>query len=204
MTTLDIKEISGKITGSFGGYGVFILLGAVALVFISNLGSSDNSETLQAPTGYSAYPDSVTNANVIIGEVNDHTTAEIKNLGDTMSETIGANHDEVMEKIDTSTSSITEKMDTSTDKIIKSNTEQNTTLINKVNNIQQSTNKLQNNDNSIMSQLKDIKKTTNKTNVTAKKTLSKTNKVIKKENRILKKTNQILKKTKRISKKTKR
>ena len=150
---MDIKEISGKVTNSFGGYGVFILLGAVALVFISNLGNS-NSETLQAPTGYSAYPDAVTNANVIIGEVNDHTTAEIKNLGDELTENVNNSTESVMEKIDTSTSSITDKIGTSTEEIKKSQTDANTTLIDKINTNQQSYNDLQNSYNNLSTQLK--------------------------------------------------
>ena len=151
---MDIKEISGKVTNSFGGYGVFILLGAVALVFISQLGNSDNSETLQAPTGYSAYPDAVTNANVIIGEVNDHTTAEIKNLGDELTENVNNSTESVMEKIDTSTSSITDKIGTSTEEIKKSQTDANTTLIDKINTNQQAYNDLQNSYNNLSTQLK--------------------------------------------------
>lgn len=167
---MDIKEISGKVTNSFGGYGVFILLGAVALVFISQLGNSGNSETLQAPTGYSAYPDAVTNANVIIGEVNDHTTAEIKNLGDELTENVNNSTESVMEKIDTSTSSITDKIGTSTEEIKKSQSDANTTLIDKINTNQQAYNNLQNQYNSLSAQLK----RTQETLLTTKNNLSNT------------------------------
>lgn len=151
---MDIKEISGKVTNSFGGYGVFILLGAVALVFISQLGNSSDSETLQAPTGYSAYPDSVTNANVIIGEVNDHTTAEIKNLGDELTENVNNSTESVLEKIDTSTSSITDKIGTTTEEIKKNQTENNQSLINQIGANQQAYSRLETNNINLQNQLK--------------------------------------------------
>lgn len=52
-----------------------------------------------APSGYSAYPDAVTNANVIIGQVNDHTTAEIKNLGNELNDNINNSTESVLEKL---------------------------------------------------------------------------------------------------------
>lgn len=70
-----------------------------------------------APSGYSAYPDAVTNANVIIGQVNDHTTAEIKNLGNELNDNINNSTESVLEKIDTTTDSITNKIETATDDI---------------------------------------------------------------------------------------
>lgn len=156
---MDIKEISSKVTNSFGGYGAFILIGAVALVFISNLSNNSDDETLQAPTGYSAYPDSVTNANVIIGEVNDHTTAEIKNMGDSLNEAIGNVNDNVTntgnnitDKISSSTETITGKIDTKTEEIMKDNAENNTSLINQINTNQQAYNKLLNDYNNLKKQ----------------------------------------------------
>lgn len=159
---MDIKEISSKVTNSFGGYGVFILIGAVALVFISQLGNSSDSETLQAPTGYSAYPDSVTNANVIIGEVNDHTTSEIKNMGDNLMENINNSSESVLEKIDTSTSSITDKIDTTTEDIKKNQTDTSQSLINQVNANQQAYSQLETNYNNLKNQFNRTQEQLNK------------------------------------------
>lgn len=141
---MNIKEIPEKINESFGGYGGIILLGAVALIFISNLGDDSDEETMVAPSGYSAYPDAVTNANVIIGQVNDHTTAEIKNLGDELNDNINNSTESVLEKIDTSTDSITNKIGTATDDIKKSQTDSTKTLTDVVNANQQAYNKVSN------------------------------------------------------------
>lgn len=141
---MNIKEIPERINESFGGYGGIILLGAVALIFISNLGDDSDEETMVAPSGYSAYPDAVTNANVIIGQVNDHTTAEIKNLGNELNDNISNSTESVLEKIDTSTDSITNKIGTATDDIKKSQTDSTKTLTDVVNANQQAYNKVSN------------------------------------------------------------
>lgn len=141
---MNIKEIPEKINKSFGGYGGIILLGAVALIFISNLGDDTDEETMVAPSGYSAYPDAVTNANVIIGQVNEHTTAEIKNLGNELNDNISNSTESVLEKIDTSTDSITNKIGTATDDIKKSQTDSTKTLTDVINTNQQAYNKVSN------------------------------------------------------------
>lgn len=141
---MNIKEIPEKINKSFGGYGGIILLGAVALIFISNLGDDSDDETMVAPSGYSAYPDAVTNANVIIGQVNDHTTAEIKNLGNELNDNISNSTESVLGKIDTSTDSITNKIGTATDDIKKSQTDSTKTLTDVINTNQQAYNKVSN------------------------------------------------------------
>ena len=141
---MNIKEIPERINESFGGYGGIILLGAVALIFISNLGNDSDEETMVAPSGYSAYPDAVTNANVIIGQVNDHTTAEIKNLGNELNDNISNSTESVLGKIDTSTDSITNKIGTATDDIKKSQTDSTKTLTDVINANQQAYNKVSN------------------------------------------------------------
>lgn len=141
---MNIKEIPERINESFGGYGGIILLGAVALIFISNLGNDSDEETMVAPSGYSAYPDAVTNANVIIGQVNDHTTAEIKNLGNELNDNISNSAESVLGKIDTSTDSITNKIGTATDDIKKSQTDSTKTLTDVINANQQAYNKVSN------------------------------------------------------------
>ena len=149
---MDIKEIRTKINNSVGGYGFPILIGAVVLVFLSNLNTNSDSETMVAPSGYSAYPDAVTNANVIIGEVNDHTTAEIANLGDSLNENISNAKDEVLERVDTSTDTITSKVDTVNESVTKNST----TIANlndTINKNQQAYNKIMQENTSLKTQL---------------------------------------------------
>ena len=87
-------------------------------------------------TGYSAYPDAVTNANVIIGEVNDHTTNELSLLKNQLEDTsslLQEGDNSILEKIDTSTESITEKIDTGTEQILKNNAENTSSILDTVN-----------------------------------------------------------------------
>lgn len=147
---MEIKEITTKLTDSFGGYGIYILLGAVALVFISNLGKNENEgEQMVAPTGYTAYPDAVTNANVIMSEVNNHTTNEIKNLGDTLQDNINNTTESVLEKVDTSTDTLTNKIDTTATQIMKEQSDTQNTLIDSIAKNQSSFNHINNTMNQI-------------------------------------------------------
>lgn len=156
---MEIKEITDKLTSSFGGYGIYILFGAVALVFISNLKKGeDEGQQMVAPTGYTAYPDAVTNANVIMSEVNKHTTNEIKNLGDNLQENISNTTESVLEKIDTSTDSITNKIDTNAKELMKQQSDIKNTLIDSVAKNQNSFNKINNTVNAIKKDVKTVKK----------------------------------------------
>ena len=147
---MEIKEMTDKLSNSFGGYGIYILLGAVALVFISNLGKNENEgEQMVAPTGYTAYPDAVTNANVIMSEVNNHTTNEIKNLGDTLQDNINNTTESVMEKVDTSTETLTDKIDTNATQIMKQRSDTQNTLIDSIAKNQSSFNHINNTMNQI-------------------------------------------------------
>lgn len=147
---MEIKEITTKLTNSFGGYGIYILLGAVALVFISNLGKNENEgKQMVAPTGYTAYPDAVTNANVIMSEVNNHTTNEIKNLGDTLQDNINNTTESVLEKVDTSTDTLTNKIDTTAKQIMKEQSDTQNTLIDSIAKNQSSFNHINNTMNQI-------------------------------------------------------
>ena len=185
---MEIKEITDKLTNSFGGYGLYILLGAVALVFISNLGKNeDEGVQMTAPTGYTAYPDAVTNANVIMSEVNNHTTNEIKNLGDTLQDNIDNTTENVLEKIDTSTDTLTDKIDTSATQIMKQQSDTQNTLIdsiaknqssfkhinNTVNQIKGTTAITASNVNTIKKNVKTIKKDVKNTKKPKKKTKGK-------------------------------
>ena len=140
---MGIKEVGNDIKRAVGGNGVYLLLGAGALLLIVYLLSKeDSSSNLTVATGYSAYPDAVTNANVIIGEVNDHTTNELSALKSQLEDTttlMQEGDNSILEKIDTSTESITEKIDTGTEQIIKNNAENTSSILDTVN---QNTNNL--------------------------------------------------------------
>ena len=134
---MGITEISSDIKRAVGGNGVYLLLGGGALLLIVYLLSkSDSSSNLTVATGYSAYPDAVTNANVIIGEVNDHTTNEIEELKTQINDNqslLQEGNSDILEKIDTSTESLTEKIDTGTEQILKNNAESTSSILDTVN-----------------------------------------------------------------------
>ena len=187
---MEIKEITDKLTNSFGGYGLYILLGAVALVFISNLGKNeDEGVQMTAPTGYTAYPDAVTNANVIMSEVNNHTTNEIKNLGDTLQDNISNTTETVLEKIDTSTDTLTSKIDTNATQIMKEQSDTQNTLIDSIAKNQSSFNHI----NNTVNQIKGTTASTASNVNTIKKDVKKVKKDVKK----------VKKNTKKPKKKTK-
>ena len=140
---MNIKEVGSDIKRAVGGNGMYLLLGGGALLLIVYLLSrNDSSSNLTVATGYSAYPDAVTNANVIIGEVNDHTTNELSLLKNQLEDTsalLQEGDNSILEKIDTSTESITEKIDTGTEQILKNNAENTSSILDTV---QQNTNNL--------------------------------------------------------------
>ena len=140
---MNIKEVGNDIKKSLGGNGMYLFLGGGALLLIVYLLSkSDSGSNLTVATGYSAYPDVVTNANVIIGEVNDHTTNELSALKSQLEDTtslLQEGDNSILEKIDTTTESITEKIDTGTEQILKNNAESTSSILDTVN---QNTNNL--------------------------------------------------------------
>ena len=134
---MRITEIGGDIKRAVGVNGMYLLLGGGALLLIVYLLSKgDSGSNLTVATGYSAYPDAVTNANVIIGEVNDHTTNELSALKSQLEDTtslLQEGDNSILEKIDTSTESITEKIDTGTEQILKNNAESTSSILDTVN-----------------------------------------------------------------------
>ena len=134
---MRITEIGSDIKRAVGGNGMYLLLGGGALLLIVYLLSKgDSGSNLTVATGYSAYPDAVTNANVIIGEVNDHTTNELSALKNQLEDTsalLQEGDNSILEKIDTSTESITEKIDTGTEQILKNNAENTSSILDTVN-----------------------------------------------------------------------
>ena len=131
---MGITEISSDIKRAVGGNGMYLLLGGGALLLIVYLLSKgDSGSNLTVATGYSAYPDAVTNANVIIGEVNDHTTNELSLLKNQLEDTsslLQEGDNSILEMIDTSTESITDKISTSTENMMNKSTENTASIIN--------------------------------------------------------------------------
>ena len=139
---MRITEIGSDIKRTVGGNGVYLLLGGGLLLMVYLLTKQDSSSNLTVATGYSAYPDAVTNANVIIGEVNDHTTNELSALKNQLEDTsslLQEGDNSILEKIDTSTESITEKINTGTEQLMQSNAENTSSILDTVN---QNTNNL--------------------------------------------------------------
>lgn len=115
-----------------------LTLGVGACVVFYLLLSGKNEEAVLVPaTGYTSYPDAVTNANVIIGEVNDHTTTEINELKEghdsilenmlSQTEYYREGLQQVLDKADTSTHEVMGAIQTQQDLLgdIKSNQNQN-------------------------------------------------------------------------------
>lgn len=156
---MNIKEVGSDIKRAVGGNGMYLLLGGGALLLIIYLLSKgDSFSNLTVATGYSAYPDAVTNANVIIGEVNDHTTNELSLLKNQLEDTsslLQEGDNSILEKIDTTTESITEKIDTGTEQIIKGNAENTNSILDTV----------QQNTNNLSTQISSVGKTVNNTTV---------------------------------------
>ena len=168
---MGITEISGDIKRAVGGNGVYLLLGGGALLLIVYLLSkSDSGSNLTVATGYSAYPDAVTNANVIIGEVNDHTTNEISSLKNQLEDTttlMQEGDNSILEKIDTSTESITEKIDTGTEQILKNNAESTSSILDTVN---QNTNNLSTQISGVENKVNNVVNNTTVNNTSSSKT----------------------------------
>lgn len=169
---MEIKEIGNNIKKSLSGNGMYILIGGGALLLIFYMLSKgdSNSSNLTVATGYSAYPDEVTNANVIIGEVNDHTTNELSLLKEQLNDTttlLQEGDNSILEKIDTSTESITEKIDTGTEKILQSNSDNTESIIDTVN---KNTNNISNQISSVSSKVNTVVNNTTVKNTTTKTT----------------------------------
>ena len=168
---MGIKEVGNDIKRAVGGNGMYLLLGGGALLLIVYLLSKDDSSSnLTVATGYSAYPDAVTNANVIIGEVNDHTTNELSLLKNQLEDTttlMQEGDNSILEKIDTSTESITEKIDTGTEQLMQSNTDNTTSILDS---LQQNTNNLSTQISGVENKVNTVVNNTTVNNTQASKT----------------------------------
>lgn len=156
---MEIREVGEKITKSFGKNGKYIVMGlgaVIILYFLTNKSSNEDSGTWVTPTGYTSYPDAVTNANVIMEEVNKHTTAEISNLQDSMDLQFGitsdfmgegidniiananANKDQIVNQIVSSEGTITGKIEESEKDIINKVQQSQTAIQNDINSVKNS------------------------------------------------------------------
>ena len=168
---MRITEIGGDIKRAVGGNGMYLLIGGGALLLIVYLLSKgDSGSNLTVATGYSAYPDAVTNANVIIGEVNDHTTNELSALKNQLEDTttlMQEGDNSILEKIDTTTESITEKIDTGTEQILKNNAENTSSILDTVN---QNTNNISTQISGLENKVSTVSNNTTVNNTQASKT----------------------------------
>lgn len=162
-----------------------LALGVGGVVVLYSLLSQKETESILVPaTGYTSYPDTVTNANVIIGEVNDHTTAEVAQLREenkegvnTILDSIGTQTDYIGEGIDR----IIENADKNTDTVV-SKIETENDLIEKVSDKQDSLMETLNKNTSVLQT--DIKTATNNVNSNLQKVQSNIQSTVKSQSNI--------------------
>lgn len=158
-----------KVADNLKDNAVPLLLGVGGVCVLLSLLSGKNKESELVPaTGFISYPDAVTNANVIIGEVNDHTTAEVGNLADqheSIMDTLLGQNEYFKESIE----NVLGKADTSTNEVLGSIDKVQTS----VNNVQQSVDNVNKN---VTTQSSIIQSAVNKVQETVKKATTTTKK----------------------------
>lgn len=120
---MEIREVGEKLSKSFKGNGKYIVLGLAgvgAVLLLSNRSTTEDSGQWVTPTGYTSYPDAVTNANVIMDEVNNHTTAEINGLKTEMVEQFETTNNYVQEGITNILDNAEQNKDQIVDQIVTS------------------------------------------------------------------------------------
>lgn len=130
VTKMNIERVTTNLKKN----AVPLVLGVGGVAVLYALFSQKETESVLVPaTGYASYPDSVTNANVIIGEVNDHTTAEVAQLREeqkegvnnildsigTQTDYIGEGIDRIIENADKNTDTVVSKIETENDLVEK-------------------------------------------------------------------------------------
>lgn len=106
---MEIKEITekmGKTIKKNKGLVIGGLVGGVALLALTGRGGSEDSSQWIVPTGTSGYPDVGTNSNVIIDEVNNHTSTEVGGIKDYIKDGVDDIVDNANNNIDTATPDI--------------------------------------------------------------------------------------------------
>lgn len=83
---MEIKEIANKLSKTVKDNKAVVIGGLVvgvgALALLNRGSATEDSGSWVVPTGTSGYPDIGTNSNVIIDEVNNHTTTEVDGVKD--------------------------------------------------------------------------------------------------------------------------
>lgn len=93
---MEIMKVGKELGGKLSKNSVPLALGIGGVILVFALSASKNqSVEMVTPTGYTSYPDAVTNANVIIGEVNSNTRTEVDRAVDA----IGAAQDSILDKV---------------------------------------------------------------------------------------------------------
>ena len=125
----EVMEVVEDVKNKLGDKGFLILIGGIVLVFLYNLSKSSSTSDTTSTMVYASYPDSTTNADVIIStlqdnieyaqnEVLDAITETNKNISYGFEETNGyissgiASNAELSNKIDAVSGAISSKIDT--------------------------------------------------------------------------------------------
>lgn len=106
----DIKK--GGTSGKILSVGLLCVIGLLVYNLVKGSSNGSNS-TYIVPTGYTSYPDAVTNANVIVDEVNKNDNYNTSVILDKMKE----NQDNIDEQFSTTNDLISEKFDATNDYI---------------------------------------------------------------------------------------
>lgn len=107
----DLKKVFGE-----KGFLIVIGVGVVLFVVALFLGDKTDGDTMVTPTGYTSYPDAVTNANTIIDSVNQYTAY----TGDRIIESTGGYMEEGLKNLQGNIESSIEEIDSSYDSILTS------------------------------------------------------------------------------------
>lgn len=143
---MDIEEVLKDVKKTVGDKGMIVILVVIVVIFVYGLvrkDSTGNSEsnTYIVPSGYTSYPDAVTNANVIVDEVNRNTNYNSEVLKDLISSNFKSTNDyinngiaDIRENMDKNFTDIDNDLSDITKKVtsIGSSVGKNQSLINKL------------------------------------------------------------------------
>ena len=107
----DLKKVFGE-----KGFLIVIGVGVVLFVVALFLGDKTDGDTMVTPTGYTSYPDAVTNANTIIDSVNQYTSY----TGDRIIESTGGYMEEGLKNLQGNIQTSLDEIDSSYDSILNS------------------------------------------------------------------------------------
>lgn len=107
----DLKKVFGE-----KGFLIVIGVGVVLFVVALLMGDKSDGDTMVTPTGYTSYPDAVTNANTIIDSVNQYTAY----TGDRIIESTGGYMEEGLKNLQGNIETSLDDIDASYDSILNS------------------------------------------------------------------------------------